>query len=191
MLAASIALLAALVGSTVGLQQLSDTVRSIQTGSFAAVNAAADARIDASNAKSNESLTLIARGSGASFENAWKASSDSVVANLERLGAAAPTAEWTRYVEVHNKIRQLDDTGQWDAAVALATGSGPDSANTAFNAFDTRLASTLDEVNSDASAGLRGPQTALVIAAILALLIGLATALLGRRGVAARLAEYR
>ena len=38
------------------------------TGSFAAVNTAADARIRGNNAKSNESLTLIARGSGSPFE---------------------------------------------------------------------------------------------------------------------------
>jgi uncharacterized membrane protein (DUF441 family) len=191
MLAASIALLAALVGGTIGLQQLSDAVRSIQTGSFAAVNAAADARIDASNAKSNESLTLIARGSGGAFETAWKASAESVVANLDRLGPAAPAEEWTRYTTVHNQIRALDDRGEWDAAVALATGSDPESANTAFNAFDTKLADTLNGVSEEASAGLSGPQPILIVAAILSLLIGLAAALLGRRGVAARLREYR
>jgi hypothetical protein len=191
MLAASIALLVALVGGTVGLQQVSAAVGAIQSGSFAAVNAAADARIHASNAKSNESLTLIARGSGASFETAWKASSDSVVASLGKLGTAAPADEWTRYTAVHKQIRALDDGGQWDAAVALATGSGAKSANTAFNAFDTKLGSTLDQVSHQASAGLSGPRTTLVIAAILTLLIGLAAALLGRRGVGARLQEYR
>ncbi|HWJ53574.1 MAG TPA: hypothetical protein VNT24_09410, partial [Propionibacteriaceae bacterium] len=152
---------------------------------------AADARIDASNAKSNESLTLIARGSGASFEAAWKASSDSVAANLGRLGSAAPTDEWGRYTAVHNQIRALDDGGQWDAAVALATGSDPKSANTAFNAFDASLANTLDRVNQEASAGLSGPRVILAVTAILILLVGLAAALLGRRGVAARLREYR
>jgi hypothetical protein len=191
MLAASIVLLAALVGGTIGLQQLSDNVQSIQTGSFAAVNAAADARIDAYNAKSNESLTLIARGSGGAFETAWKTSAESVVANLDRLGPAAPTDEWTRYMEVHNQIRGLDDGGQWDAAVALATGSGPKSSNTAFNTFDSSLAGTLDQVSQETSAGLSGPQPLLIVGAILALLLGVAAALLGRRGVAARLREYR
>jgi hypothetical protein len=191
MLAASIVLLAALVGGTIGLQQLSDNVQSIQTGSFAAVNAAADARIDAYNAKSNESLTLIARGSGGAFETAWKTSAESVVANLDRLDPAAPTDEWTRYMEVHNQIRGLDDGGQWDAAVALATGSGPESSNTAFNTFDSSLAGTLDQVSQETSAGLSGPQPLLIVGAILALLLGVAAALLGRRGVAARLREYR
>jgi hypothetical protein len=191
MLAASIALLLALVGGTIGLQQVSSSVGSIRSGSFAAVNAAADARIDASNAKSNESLTLIARGSGASFEDAWKTSSDAVVASLGKLGGSAPADEWASYMAVHKQIRTLDDGGQWDAAVGLATGSGPKSANAAFNAFDTHLTGTLDQVSRQASAGLSGPRTALVIAAILILLVGLAAAELGRRGVAARLREYR
>jgi hypothetical protein len=191
MLAASIALLTALVGGTIGVLQLSAAVGAIETGSFAAVNAAADARIDAYNAKSNESLTLIARGSGGAFETAWKTSSESVVTNLDRLGPTAPAAEWTSYMEVHNKIRALDDGGQWDAAVALATGSGPESANTAFNAFDAKLAGTLDQVSQEASAGLSGPQPLLVVGAILALLLGVAAALFGRRGIAARLREYR
>jgi hypothetical protein len=191
MLAGSIAMLLALVGGTIGLLQVRSAVDAIQTGSFAAVNAAADARIHASNAKSNESLTLIARGSGAAFEDAWKASSSSVQANLKDLGAGAPAADWTRYVAVHNQIRALDDGGQWDAAVALATGSGPKSANSAFHAFDTKLASSLDQVSRQASAGLTGPRTALAITAVLLLLLGLSTAWFSRRGVAARLAEYR
>ena len=46
-------------------------VNGIKDGSFADVNAVATARIQGFNAKSNESLTLIARGSGAAFEKAW------------------------------------------------------------------------------------------------------------------------
>ena len=113
-----------LVGGRSACCHLNSAVGTIQNGSFAAVNAAADARIDANNAKSNESLTLIARGSGAAFETAWKASADSVPANLDRLGPARRPTQWSRYVAVHNEIRTLDDGGQWDAAVALATGSG-------------------------------------------------------------------
>ncbi len=190
MLACSAVLLVALVGGAIALQQLSGTVRSIQEGSFAAVNAAADARIDANNAKSNESLTLIARGSGAAFQTAWQSASDEVLVNLDRLDPSL-TDQWQSYVTVHNEIRKLDDGGQWDAAVALATGSGPESANTVFNAFDASLAETLDGVNLGASSGLSAQQPGLVVGAILLFLAGLGAALLGRRGVATRLKEYR
>ena len=68
---------------------------------------------------------------------------------------------------MHNEIRELDDGGQWDAAVALATGSGPESANTVFNAFDASLADTLDEVNRGRLVGLSAQQPGLVVGAIL------------------------
>ena len=191
MLAASVLLLVLLVGAIALLLNLNATLATIQNGSFAAVNAAANARIEASNAKSNESLTLIARGSGGAFETAWKSSADQVAGDLSALGSAAPKAEWDRYVAVHTEIRKLDDGGSWDQAVALATGTGEESGNTAFNAFDARLAETLDESSQAAAAGLSGQQPSLIIAAILALLGGLAVALLARSGVAARLREYR
>ena len=77
--------------------------------------------------------------------------------------------------------------GGWDKAVALATGTGEDSANTIFNTFDVRLAETLDQASQQAADGLSEPQPGLTIAAVLALLGGLAAALLGRYGVAVRL----
>jgi hypothetical protein len=191
MLAGSVLLLVLLAGGIALLVNLNSAVGSIQAGSFTAVNAAAGARIEASNAKSNESLTLIARGSGGAFETAWKDSTANVTDDLSRLGPGAPTAEWNAYLDVHKKIRTLDDGGQWDQAVALATGTGEESANTAFNAFDARLASALDQSSRESGAGLSGQQPGLIIAAILSLLGGLAVALLARSGVAARLREYR
>jgi hypothetical protein len=191
LLGGSVVLLVLLVAGIVLLANLNATVSGIRSGSFAAVNAAANARIEASNAKSNESLTLIARGSGSSFETAWRSSADQVTVDLDRLGRNAPTAEWDRYVAVHTEIRKLDDEGRWDEAVARATGTDERSGNTAFNAFDARLAQTLDASSRDAAGGLSGRQPVLILAAVLALLGGLAVALLARAGVAARLKEYR
>jgi hypothetical protein len=191
MVAGSVLLLILLVAGIALLVNLNSSVAGIRSGSFAAVNAAAGARIEASDAKSNESLTLIARGSGAAFETAWKNSAAGVTENLNRLGRDAPTAEWNAYIGVHQQIRKLDDEGQWDQAVARATGTGKDSGNTAFNAFDARLATTLDQSSQNAAAGLSGRQPGLILAAVLSLLGGLAVALLARSGVAARLREYR
>ena len=92
-----------LVVGLIGVVQLNSTVQSIKDGSFTALNAAAAARIDANNAKSNESLTLIARGSGAAFETAWKASADSVSTNLTRWPARTTCRpEWQAYTDVHS-----------------------------------------------------------------------------------------
>jgi len=192
MLASAAVLLLIVIGSLVAVLQLRSALKEISTGSLAAVNTAADTRIDANNAKSNESLTLIARGSGQAFETAWKSSADSVAGNLARLNDKPElVSQWQAYADVHNQIRQLDDGGQWDKAVARATGSGRTSSNAAFGAFDNNLASYLDGVSQDASSSLAAEQPGMVVAAILILLGGLAVALLGRWGVAERLKEYR
>jgi hypothetical protein len=192
MLACAIVLLVITTAALVSVQQLNSALGSISNGSFAAVNTAADARIDANNAKSNESLTLIARGSGQAFETAWKSSADSVAGNVQRLTDRPElVSQWKAYTDVHTDIRALDDEGRWDRAVSLATGSGAKSSNTVFGTFDSNLASYLDEVSQQTSSSLAAERPLMVVAAILALLGGLAAALLGRWGVSARLKEYR
>ena len=192
MLASSIVLLVLVIGSLIVVLQLRSSLQEISSGSLAAVNTAADARINANDAKSNESLTLIARGSGQAFEAAWKSSADSVAENLGRLTDKPElVGQWQAYTDVHTQIRALDDEGQWDKAVAKATGSANDSSNTFFGAFDSNLAGYLDGVSQQASNSLANEQPVMVVAAVLILLGGLAAALLGRRGVAERLREYR
>jgi hypothetical protein len=159
MLTSAIVLLVVVVGSLIVVQQLRSALDEISTGSLAAVNTAADARIDANNAKSNESLTLIARGSGQAFESAWKSSADSVANNLPRLSDKPElVSQWQAYTEVHTEIRELDEGGRWDRAVARATGRGKESSNTVFGAFDGTLAGYLDGVSQDASNSLADEQ---------------------------------
>jgi hypothetical protein len=192
MLASSIVLFILVVGSLIIVQQLRGALNDISSGSLAAVNTAADARINANNAKSNESLTLIARGSGQAFEAAWQSSANSVAEHLGDLSDKPElVSQWQAYTDVHTQIRKLDDGGRWDRAVAKATGSGRDSSNTVFAAFDGNLASYLDGVSQEASKSLADEQPIVVGAAIFSLLGGLAAALLGRRGLATRLKEYR
>lgn len=192
MLASSIVLFILVVGSLIIVQQLRGALNEISSGSLAAVNTAADARINANNAKSNESLTLIARGSGQAFEAAWQSSANSVAEHLGDLSDKPElVSQWQAYTDVHTQIRKLDDGGRWDRAVAKATGSGRDSSNTVFAAFDGNLASYLDGVSQEASKSLADEQPIVVAAAIFSLLGGLAAALLGRRGLATRLKEYR
>ena len=192
MLTSSIVLLVLVIGSLIVVLQLRSSLQEISSGSLAAVNTTADARINANDAKSNESLTLIARGSGQAFEAAWKSSADSVAENLGRLTDKPElVGQWQAYTDVHTQIRALDDEGQWDKAVAKATGSANDSSNTVFGAFDSNLAGYLDGVSQEASNSLANEQPVMVVAAVLILLGGLAAALLGRRGVAERLREYR
>lgn len=191
-LSATLLLLLALLVGSICLFQVRNAVAEVRTGSFADLNAASRARIQANDAKSNESLTLIARGSGSAFEAAWVSSAEEVERALATLpDQNALSDAWTAYTAIHQKIRSQDDGGSWDSAVATATGSGKDSSNTAFNAFDAQLASYLDGVSSETGTSLASRQPVLVVAAVLTLLAGLGAALLGRRGVGERLREYR
>ena len=189
--AATAVLLAALLGSLIGLESSRSSVSAVREGSFAAVNDGAGARIEAYDAKANESLTLVARGSGQPFEAAWTSSAEAVADRIGRLDDRDLVARWDAYTAVHRGIRTADDEGRWDAAVATATGSDPKSSNLSFTTFDATLAAALDRATDDTAADLGGQTPRLVVAALLSLLAGLAAALLARAGVAARLREYR
>ena len=191
-LAAAALLLASLVTGLLATQQTGASVAETKAGSFAAVKTAAQARIGGNDAKSNESLTLIARGSGSAFEQAWATRADQVRANLDKLPDARDLGEsWSAYTTIHAQIRKLDDGGSYDAAVAAATGSGKESANSAFNAFDAELADYLQSVSTATAGSLSSRTPGLVVAAILTLLTGLGAAFAGRAGVEARRQEYR
>jgi hypothetical protein len=162
--------------------------------------------VDAFDAKANESLTLIARGSGAAFETAWQERATSVQENLASPALAAnvsadSTDEWDAYAAVHADIRERDDAGAWEEAVALATGRAPagsddvkapeENANTTFQEFDTSSAAQLSEASQETSSRLTSPVGWLRAFGWLAVLAGLIAALAAWWGVAARLEEYR
>lgn len=189
--AAAVVVLLAWVAGVIALSTINGGVSELQNGSFTRLTLVSQARIEANNAKSNESLTLIARGSGASFEQAWQNSAQQVQANLDQSGNDQLGELWQDYAQVHTAIRKLDDGGKWDQAVSRATGSADNSANTTFSSFDRAATEFVDEMAGLTKDGLTGPRTGLVIGAVLILMVGIAAALLGRRGVAERLREYR
>ena len=191
LVAASVVVLVAFVGGTIGLATTSGRVSELRSGSFTRLTQVSQARIEANNAKSNESLTLIARGSGAAFEQVWQSSAGQVQASLDQSQNPDLSELWREYTNVHRSIRELDESGKWDQAVSRATGSGKDSANARFAAFDTAATTFIDETADITRDGLAGPRIGLVIGAVLIFLAGIAAAVLGRRGVAARLREYR
>lgn len=185
--AASVVLLVGLVGGFIGLTNASSEVDQIRRGSFSDLQSTATMRVDANIAKSDESLTLIARGSGAAFEDDWQARSKNITATADGNLAAL----WKKYVGVHGEIRTIDNGGNWDKAVGLATGRQQGSSNASFTAFDQAAREQLTGLSSTTAAGLSAPQNALTVGAILVFLAGIGAALLGRWGVAARLKEYR
>jgi len=193
---ATAAILVTLVIGAISLGAVGSRVNDVRKGAYAATLATATARIAAFDAKSNESLTLIARGSGSAFEKAWVASSNVVAgqsAAAARLSsdAASMGGLWKGYVGTHAQIRKADDGGQWEGAVKQAIGSGPTSANATFNAFDAGSGAALSSSSRAASDSLDAPRTWLPFAAWLGLLVGIAAAVSAWWGVSLRLEEYR
>ncbi len=102
LVAASAVVLVAFVGGTIGLATTSGRVSELRSGSFTRLTEVSQARIEANNAKSNESLTLIARGSGAAFEQVWQSSAGQVQANLDRSQNPDLSQLWREYTNVHH-----------------------------------------------------------------------------------------
>jgi hypothetical protein len=196
LVSATVAILVTLVVGVIVLSSVSSRVGTVRDGSYAATLATAKARIAAFDAKSNESLTLIARGSGSAFERTWQNSSKVVVdqsAAAARLSSDASNmgALWAAYVTTHQQMRKADDGGNWDGAVTQAIGKGATSANTKFNAFDTSSGAALASNSRSASDSLDAPRTWLVLVGWLGLLAGIVAAISAWWGVSLRLEEYR
>ena len=194
--AAALVVLVTLVVGTVGLLAVKGSVDATRAGVYAATLSTAQARIAGFDAKSNESLTLIARGSGAAFEKAWQASSAAVTAEIAQLeaepGIRGPDPlPWSDYATVHQKIRALDDGGDWEGAVELATGKGPGTGNATFAAFDTGSDEQLSALSGQTSQQLDDTGGWLPLAGVLGLLAGVVAALCAWWGVSLRLEEYR
>jgi len=165
-------------------------------GPYAQTVALATARIDGFDAKSAESLTLIARGSGQAYEDRFKlvaANANTALGGLTIVqtgaGEAAASASFERYVAAHTRVRTADDGGDWDAAVKSATGSGE--AQRSFATFDAASARALDARAKQLSDDLGHARRLLLALSWLLLLAGIAAAVLARRGIAQRLREYR
>ena len=123
------------------------------------VEVLAQARIAALQARADEALTLVARGSGGAFEDDFNtnmttlAGEDGQGGLLARAqhdatdpavsdalaGAVSAVTEWRT---VHTTLRGLDDAGQYPDAVKLAIGTDGSSA-AAFNRVDDRLAAAI------------------------------------------------
>ena len=105
LLTGSIVLLGLFLVSLVALGGLIVSVSSARSD-FQDVSDVGTARVQGNLAKSSESLTLIARGSGQSYEQSWQASDATVLERLSRVRDGSTFAEpWRAYAQVHTQIR--------------------------------------------------------------------------------------
>ena len=171
-----------------------DAIDEVSDGPYTLVTSAAAARIEANNAKANESLTLIARGSGESFEEQWQTSAEEVDRHLDTIASVdvplGSKQSWAGYAEEHEAIRAKDDNGDWDAAVEQATDPEGE-ANTQFGTFDSELADYVAEQEAAVTDGLRSPGTTAFVLGVLMAVCGVGAAVAALVGIGQRLKEYR
>ncbi|PWU53978.1 hypothetical protein DLE60_30260 [Micromonospora globispora] len=174
----------------------------------AQVDRLVQARVAALQARADESLTLVARGAGGDFDKDYTAVMTRLIGpdghgGLLRDAAERAADEPTRaaadraagrardWLAAHQKLRQLDDGGQYTEAVTAAVGSDPGATTSIFNQLDDTLASAITR-NSDrfefdarsARRGLSGMDLGVVVLTGL-IVIGSAA------GIQRRIAEYR
>jgi CHASE3 domain sensor protein len=194
MFVGSLVVVLAIAIGAVTLGGVGGQVRDVRDTDFAYTVKLADARSAAFDAKSNESLTLIKRGSGGTYEDAWQKQSANILTLLSGLDSRTGVslqASWKTYADAHKAIRDLDNAGNWDGAVQKALDTAPGSANAAFAAFDTQSSQRLDQYKNDTSSGLVGPVTWVTILGWVLLVLCAGAAILMLRGMSQRIEEYR
>lgn len=150
----------------------------------------AAARTAGNDAKANESLRLIKRGSGALYEDPWVAAA----AVVEDRGDRQVLDEWDAYVEAHREIVRLDDEDRWGLAVQIAIGAegapgGLDS-TAAFDTFDAAVAELVAENGKATTDELRAGRSLALVGSLLTLILGMAAAVAIVRGINDRRKEY-
>ncbi|WP_454299371.1 hypothetical protein [Salana multivorans] len=160
--------------------------------------AAAQALSDAAQARSDEAFTLIRRGSGAAYEESFQNNLFSARTQLDRGARAAGTGVFTglttslsEWEAGHAEIRALDDGGDWDSAVALATTREAGSPSALYQAFADDAWETVRSLGHDTAGELEDQRAGPIIAGGLIALAGIACAALSARGLSNRLKEYR
>jgi hypothetical protein len=158
----------------------------LEAGSYRASYRESTARTAANDAKANESLRLISRGSGQVYEDRWDAASEVVLTNASN--ETVPL--WQDYVTVHEQIVALDEGGRYDAAVRLSTTTDAEGSTARLDAFDTRSQEIITASGAETTDALRSGNTGILVLAIVTLLLGIAAAGMAVWGIGLRRREY-
>lgn len=172
---------------------------SVVRGPLTSADLLAQARAAGFDARSNEALTLIARGNGQAYEAQWQVAASIVDTALDescgRFDAGCEAADrFVDYRGSHVEVRGLDDDGDWESAVALVTGeaTSPTADPTGdFAAFAAAAEADLAADTAAATAGFANATEQLGTLQVLVVLAGLACAVLATVGYGQRLREYR
>jgi hypothetical protein len=146
----------------------------------------ASARTAANDAKAQESQGLINRGAGEVYEVLF----DDAAAVVESTASPATLQRWRTYVERHDEVRRLDEDGDWEDAVALATSESDDGPTAALDDVDALAAGVVDEAAAEATDAFSSGGVLAVLLAVLTLLGGLVAAAAATWGINQRRREF-
>ncbi|HWM75064.1 MAG TPA: hypothetical protein VNQ53_15055 [Nocardioides sp.] len=155
-------------------------------GSYQDAADGAAVRTLANDAKANESLLLVKRGSGQAFEDAWVVAAGQV----EDLASGDTLTAWERYATLHAEIVELDASGDWTGAVLAATTRDENGASEALDVVDRSAQADVDLAAEETTDTLRSGRDYALILAIATLLLGLVAAALCTWGINQRRKEY-
>jgi hypothetical protein len=155
------------------------------------VDVLAQARISTLTARGEETLTLVARGAGQTYEKNFV----DVTARLEKQLEQAKQLDDTEAVDhamrhfrqwqqVHQRIRQADDAGQYNDAVALID-------NPYFDSLDQDLVRAIGEARQDFSDEVAVARASLAGTVVGVLVLAVISAMGSTMGLWQRLKEYR
>lgn len=160
---------------------------SLRDGEFQDAVSRAVARTAANDAKANESLRLIKRGSGAVNETTW----GEKAAVVEKNVPASDLDDWRTYAERHQQIVDLDNSNMWLDAVEKATTDDEETGATApFDSFDAALGDDITQASTTAIDDLRSGRVVALVLSALTLLLGVGAALAVARGIGERRREF-
>jgi hypothetical protein len=167
-----------------------------QAGGSDPVQVLSQARILALRAQGDESLTLVARGSGGQYQSDF----DNVMAKLggsdgtgglmgeaDRIAGVFEGDQLQPYLAVHSSVNKLSQSGQFDQAVSVATGQEVAVFDALNNSLTQDINNSQDSFTSHA-AGARHDLSVLTVG-IGVLLV--AAGLLALFGLQQRINEYR
>ncbi|MCX4746339.1 hypothetical protein OG455_12515 [Kitasatospora sp. NBC_01287] len=201
LLGATAAVLAVLLWLTAGVLAADSALTDSLKHGSAPLQALNLARVQALQARTAENLNLVARGSTTQYADQWTSASkadSSALAGAQLLAPAgavddikAARDQFALWTQRHGAADALNNNGDYDDALQATVGSGPTSAQPAYQALDQDLAKAVQVEQagflSAAKNGRDATGTVVVATAVLALL-GAAGVL---RGIGRRLAEYR
>lgn len=151
---------------------------------------AVTARILAQQARADEILGLLKRGSDTQSDENFAERTNQLAGLLERQpvdGAAAALVSW---IQAHDEIRHRLSAGDYPGAVAIARDDGPANSTPEYTRLDTALRDEIVALRTRQQDGITRAYTALNGLPFGAAAIGILAALAVAGGIGPRLSEY-